>query len=31
VTTLSCHHAPGRYAMFKELPPHCRNIVSSGK
>lgn len=24
VTTLSCHHAPGQYAHFKELPEHCR-------
>jgi hypothetical protein len=24
VTTLDCHHAPGQYAHYKELPEHCR-------
>lgn len=24
VTTLSCHHAPGKYALYEELPRHLQ-------
>ena len=24
VTTLSCHHAPGQYALMEKLPEHLR-------
>lgn len=24
VTTHSCHHAPGKYALYKELPPFVK-------
>ena len=24
IKTLDCHHAPGRYALYKELPPFAK-------